>query len=401
MKDLKDLEIDLYNLPRRPFCIRIDINLPVDRKGVLHTKSPRIEYYGEEIKLVSEFVPLVVIAHQIVKGSKYFMSLNKHKHVLEKIIKRPIEIVKSDEFYSNETKNRIRSLKTGDILLYENIRMSLSEKMTFTPEKSIFVKFFKDMTGGINDAFPIWHKGNESVVGMSFLQPSYIGLRSRYELSLLNEAKITFDNNDAVVIMGGSKVEKIRRYLPHLAKKSPILLGGILGQLGAKSKGYNLGYMNEEFLRQYMKQDVVDILRDNNSKIFIPVDFVVEHLGERKVYSIENVCESHGLIKDIGPTTIEKYTAVSEDYPNILLGGTLGLWEENYLNTIEIVKKNLNKNIIIFGGETCSMFDEKNFLKLFLSMGGKMSLGGASFYHGLVGFEYPCLEYMKMSGLNL
>jgi len=397
-KETKDYWLtNLFEQLKTPILLRVDLNIPLD-DGKIMEDSPRIDVYANIISIMSEYAGLVVITHQGRPGRKDFISLRQHKRALERKlgIDKSIEFVEYEDFFSEKTKRRIMNLEENEILLYDNIRF-LDEEFTFDPYSSKMIKFFKGIINTtVNDAMPTWHRANTSLMSLPYISENvYVGLRSVYELEILSKTKEHFENGNVGIVIGGAKVDKVKKYLPELAKCSEIFTGGIPGQIVAKINGYDLGKENEYFISTHVDKTIFELFREivKKYKIHYPVDFVVSEAGEDKIYRIEDLWRSRdGVIMDIGPETVELYAEELQSKEIRIKGGPLGVYEKGYNNGSELVKRIAGYGLIFLGGDTASELVKNDLYSVIESVGGKICLSGGAFLHGLVGKRYPSID---------
>ncbi len=385
---LTDLEAYL----KTPALVRIDVNVPVV-KGRISENSLRLLIYANVIEVLSEYAGLVVVAHQGRPGGEDFLSLKQHWAVLRKHLPLSVDIeyVPYEKCFRAETRKRIKELKKGEVLLFDNIRMN-PEETKFDAEKSMFISFFKGVIRTcINDGMPVWHRRHTSVMSLPYIAPTFIGFRSTYELKVLNDV-LREKSENCCILMGGAKFEKASLVLK-IAKKMKVLTGGIPGQLIALAKGYDLGKRNNAFLKRKMKLDQFETAKAlSKLDVLHPVDFVVSENGEVSTVKIEDMRESNGIIMDIGEETLDKYVSILSGIPIRLRAGPLGVYEQGFLNGVELTKRILGHGLIFIGGDTSQEAFNTNLERKITSTGGALLISGGSFLHGLAGNNYPCLD---------
>jgi phosphoglycerate kinase len=377
--------------------MRIDINLPVVN-GRIMEDNPRLEVFGNILALLSEYAGLVVISHQGRKGRDDFIPLKQHTRVLEKILPTDVEIeyVPFEKTFSKETKEKISNLKKGQIILLDNIRF-LDEEMSFNPKTSKFIDFFKGLVKCcVNDAMPTWHRATTSLMALPYIAQTWIGLRSIHELKILKDTREETEKNSTGICLGGAKLDKIIKYLPRLCEIAELYTGGLPGQLVARAYGYNLGEKNECFLEKKFGRETFELIKKliKKYKIRHPIDFVVRENDEDKVFSLEEISHSKGMIMDIGPGTVERYAEELQSKTIVIRGGPMGVYEKGYGNGAELTKRIAGFGLVFLGGDTASEITMYGLDKIIESVGGSICLSGGAFLHGLVGEKYPSVDIL-------
>ncbi|MCD6371371.1 MAG: phosphoglycerate kinase [Candidatus Aenigmarchaeota archaeon] len=381
---------------KTPTLVRVDINVPVE-DGRIMEDNPRLRVYGNILSIMAKYGGLVVVAHQGRKGKPGFISLSQHVRVLQRILPTDIsiEFIPYEKIFSSETKERIKNLDKNEILVLDNIRFWPGEKEF--KEGSEFERFFKGIVKAcVNDSVPTLHRANTSLMALPYISTTFVGLRTLYELEILSKIKsyLKEEKNSVGIILGGAKIEKVSKYLPKLAEFAELYTGGIPGQVVAKCKGYNLGEKNEEFLKKKIPKEIFDLFSMLLKKYHInsPVDFVVNENGEDKVYSVEDVHKSNGMIMDIGPETVDVYSTSLQSKLIRIRGGPLGVYERGYGNGAELTRNIAGHGLVFLGGDTASELVRFGLMDPIKSAGGVICLSGGAFYHGLVGLDYPSLD---------
>ncbi len=385
--------INLASQLKNPTLIRIDINVPVV-DGRIVENSYRLTVYSYVLQLLSEYTGLVVIAHQGRKGQKDFIPLKQHWIVLRKLLPSDVDIeyIPYNEMFSRETKEKIGKLERGQILLFDNIRM-MDEETNFNPNRSMFIEFFKGLIkSAVNDAMPVWHRAHTSVMALPHIAKTYIGVRSLYELKALSEA-LAVDKDDAAIIMGGAKLQKIN-YLVKILEKMDGYTGGLPGQLLAYVDGNDLNPLNNEFLKKKFKPEEFEAARLLLKKYNVryPRDFIILENGEKKEVSIKEISKTKGYIYDIGPETVEWYAREIENKRIRIRAGPLGVFEKGFDNGVKLTKMIAGNGLIFLGGDTTAEIAMYGLSDIIMSMGGMLCVSGGSFLHGLAGERYPSID---------
>jgi len=380
IEDLQDLN--------GPVLMRVDMNVPVIN-GKIDTSNPRIEIYGNIIRKIKEETnqPIFVVTHQGRRGNKNFVHLSQHADFLGfDLLEFPEEFEKFPDI----------NLKNYDgILLLDNIRMWKGEK-TEREDRNDFIRFMKknNVSLAINDAIPTWHRADVSLLSLPHIAPTKVGYRSHYELRKLEEVK---SKRKVALVIGGSKPEKIIDYLPDLIGNGyDLYTTGIPGQLVSLIKGIDLGEENKQFIsKKFSKaikvlQKFEQLVKIYENKIYSPVDFVTEYKGEKMDYSVGE--EIKGLIKDIGPKTVDFYSKKLSEYECIIRAGPSGVYEEGFSNGGELIKSLIGRPLLILGGDSASEMKKLRIYDFLKATGTDFLISGGSAIHYLAGRPYPSLD---------
>lgn len=394
----------LVNLGRQlktPVLVRVDINLPASH-GEIEEDALRMRVYGHVLEMYSDYAGLVVMSHQGRKGGDDFTSFAPHCETLRKLLPQDmtVEFVPYDKIFTEETKKKIKALKRRQIILLDNMRYFEEEKK-WDAEHNTYVPFFKGVIKScVNDSIPTWHREDSSLMCLPYIAPTWIGLRSSYELRILQE--VIASKDPKALIMGGAKLQKVNDLMKIAKTGVDIFTGGLPGQLIAKSKGYDLGEANNSFLaKKFSAEDLGEakkldsVLKSGKSDSGVkhPIDFVVVNdKGEKRNVKLEDLPKTKGEIRDIGFETLEWYASLLGEKPLRIRAGPLGVYEKGFSNGLELTKRISGDGLIFLGGDTSQELNAGGLLGHIEDSGGRICISGGSFLHGWAGGSFPCIE---------
>ncbi len=389
-KSIKDIDVK-----NKKIFVRVDLNVPLDDEGNITDETriiaslPTIDY------LIKNNAKIILASHlgrpkgkfvEKLKMDPVAIALGKH---LDK------EIKKMDYVISDKVKNEVKDLRSGDILLLENLRFDPREKSNddnFSRELAKLADIY------VNDAFGTSHRKHASMVGICKYIPSVMGLLLEKELrslsSLLKKPKHPF-----VTILGGSKIsDKIGVVRNLLNVVDTVIAGGGMCYTFLKSIGFEIGNsLLEEDMLEYCKQ-VLDEFKDKGKKFMLPEDVVVakefKHDSILKTVNIEEIPEDW-LGLDIGPRTIDKYKEEIMRAKTILWNGPMGVfeWESFEKGTKEIAYAIIESKAktVVGGGDTIAAVKK-------YSVADKISYittGGGASLKFLEGVKLPAVEALN------
>jgi phosphoglycerate kinase len=399
----------LVNLGRQlktPVLVRVDINLPASH-GQIEEDALRMRVYGHVLEMYSDYAGLVVMSHQGRKGGDDFTSFAPHCETLRKLLPddMSVEFVPHEKIFTAETKTKIKKLKQRQIILLDNMRYFEEEKK-WNAESNTYVPFFKGLIKScVNDSIPTWHREDSSLMCLPYIAPTWIGLRSSYELRILTE--VINSKEQKALIMGGAKIQKVADLVKIAQMGVDIFTGGLPGQVIAKARGYDLGEANNKFLaKKFSAEDFgeakkLDSLLQGHGDYALrhPVDFVVAEGGVRKNVKLEDLAKTKGEIRDIGPETLETYSSALQEKPLRIRAGPLGVYEQGYKNGLELTKRISGDGLIFLGGDTSQELNAGGLLGHIEDSGGRICISGGSFLHGWAGGRFPAIDaLMSLQG---
>ena len=113
--------LDDFELGNKTVLLRVDFNMPLDKKTLDILDTTRIKRALPTIKeLMEKNAKTVIIAHQGRKGDWDFTNLERHAKALEKLLGKKVKFV--DDVYGEKAKNVIKSMKPGEVIMLDNVR---------------------------------------------------------------------------------------------------------------------------------------------------------------------------------------------------------------------------------------------------------------------------------------
>jgi len=395
--------LDDFNVENKTVLLRVDFNMPLDKKTLEILDTTRIERALPTIKeLASKKAKTVIIAHQGRPGSWDFINLDKHAKALEKLLGTPIQFV--DDVYGEKAQTAIKNLKPGEVLMLDNVRKFPGETEKKTPEehaKSELVQNLYPLADlFINDAFAAAHRKQCSLVGFTPVLPSCAGRLMEKELTTLG--KITANpEKPSVFLFGGAKFSDVIVTIERLFENKTadeILLTGLPANAFLKAKGIKLGDKNEKLLAEEGKREIYEeikkLLDKYGTNIYLPVDFGIQKNDDRSEIDVSDLPTEYNLY-DIGEKTINNFKKIISNAKTVFLSGPCGVFENPVFmkGTREIFTyvANLDVFSIVGGGHTVAAVEQ-------LGLENKIShisTGGGSLEKFMMGEKLPAVEALK------
>ena len=333
----KFLTLDDFDVKDKTVLVRVDFNSPVDPETKKVLSDTRIRAHGETTikELAEKGAKVVILAHQGRPGEPDFISLEQHAQILGSILGKPVKFV--DDVYGEKAQNAIKELKSGEILVLDNVRKFPGETKKASPEehsKSELVMNLAPLADlFVNDAFAAAHRAHASIVGFTVLLPSAAGRIMERELKALGRV-LENPEKPCIFILGGAKADdslQISKYVLDNNIADYVLTGGITGHLFLAAKGYNLGKPNMELLEKKELMGLIpgikELMEKYPGKIETPVDLAIEVDGKRKEIAVEELPTEYPIY-DIGTKTIERYSQIISTAKSIVFSGPPGVYEK-------------------------------------------------------------------------
>jgi phosphoglycerate kinase len=394
----KYLTLDDVKVKDKVVLVRVDFNSEIDPETKKVTSDVRIRAHAETTitELVEKGAKVVILAHQGRKGDTDFTSLKQHAAILGKILKCPVQFV--DDLYGEKAKKAIKNLKSGEILVLENVRSFDGETKNGTPQEHAKTPLVQNLAPladlFVNDAFAAAHRGHVSMVGFTAVLPSVAGRIMERELKSLAKA-LDKPEKPSVYVMGGAKADdslEISKYVLSNGIADYVLVGGVTSQLFLAAKGVDLGKKNMDFLAKKELTGLIPgikaLMQKYPDEIMVPVDVGLDVNGKRKEIEV-NKLPTEFSIFDIGAKTAENYAELVSKAKSIVVSGPMGVYENKEFNygTKKVFEAIANSKAFSLagGGNTIAAIEEYGLTKKI----SYISTAGGALIEFLMGKKLP------------
>ncbi|MGD0298786.1 MAG: phosphoglycerate kinase [Bryobacteraceae bacterium] len=381
MPKLSIRDLDLKN---KTVFIRVDFNVPLAPGGQEITSDKRIRASIPNIQYALDRGAAVILASHLgrPKGKPNpEMSLKPVGKRLAELLARPVAMA-PDCIGPEVEKMRPAA---GQVLLLENLRYHAEEEKN-DPGFSKQLASLCDVY--VNDAFGSAHRAHASTVGMiQFVPQAAAGLLMDKELEYLT--KVTKNpERPSVAILGGAKVSDKIEVIENLMKVvDQLLIGGAMAYTFMKAQGKAIGKSLVEDDKLSLAKD---LLARAGTKLLLPTDHVVvKELKEGADSRVVTEIPEDTLAVDIGPATIEAYSAVIAKAKTIIWNGPMGVFEKPPFDrgTVAIAKAVASSGAVsvVGGGDSEKAIKSAGVTDKI----SHVSTGGGASLEFLAGIELP------------
>lgn len=378
--------------------VRVDFNSPVDPNSKKVLEDVRIRAHGQTTikELAEKGAKVVILAHQGRKGDPDFIPLKQHAEILGKILAKPVKYV--DDTFGEKAKTAIKNLKSGEILVLENVRFFAGETKEGTPEEHAKTDLVKNLAPladfFVNDAFAAAHRAHVSIIGFTAVLPSAAGRIMEKELKSLSRV-LEKPEKPCLFVLGGAKADdslEISKYVLDKQIADYVLTGGVVGQVFLAAKGVNLGKTNMDFLEKKeltgFLPGIKELMQKYRGEIKTPKDVAVEVNGRRKEIAVEDLPTNYPMF-DIGAKTVEEYAKLIRNAKSIVISGPMGVYENKEFahGTKQVFKQIADSKAFSLagGGHTISALEEFGLIKKI----SYVSTAGGALIEFLMGKKLP------------
>ncbi len=388
---IRDLEL----AGKRVF-VRVDFNVPLEHGRV--GDDTRIRETLPTLKLARERGARLVLASHLgrPKGKpdpKY--SLRPVAGRLADLLSVPVEF--ATDCVGAEPESKSRALGNGSVLLLENVRYYREEEAN----DEAFSRQLAALCDGlfVCDAFGSAHRAHASVVGITrFVRQSAAGLLMERELAYLGKT-LSAPERPFVAVLGGAKVSDKIEVVENLMKiADAMLIGGGMAYTFFKARGIAVGKSIVEPDKIELASRVLSDARGRNFRLLLPVDHVVgaefRADTQKRTVPVGEMPEGWmGL--DIGPQTVQRFSAEITGAKTIVWNGPMGVFEMPAFahGTLEIAKAIAaatarGATSIVGGGDSVAAVQQAGLADKI----SHISTGGGASLEFLAGKKLPGVE---------
>jgi phosphoglycerate kinase len=272
-----------------------------------------------------------------------------------------------------ETKEQVRELKPGDVLMLENVRFHPEEEQNDPAFANALAEGFDAY---VNDAFGAAHRAHASTEGVAHVLPAYAGLLLDREVRALGSL-LSSPARPFMAIVGGAKVSSKIDVLKSLVAKADVIgIGGGMANTFLAATGTDVKASLCEPDRETDARAILARAKARGAEVLLPVD--MRWSGDR--------------ILDIGPETEREFAAHIATAGTVFWNGPMGLFEQpEFAHGTEAIARAMAQSpavTVVGGGESVQAVEQ-------LGLAGKMthvSTGGGAALELIEGKKLPGVE---------
>ncbi len=322
-KSVKDIEVS-----GKKVLLRCDFNVPLDKETKEITDDKRIVASLPTIQYLLENGAAVIACSHMGRPKGEFkpeLSLSVVAKRLSELLGKPVKMAK--DVIGEDAKKQASELKSGEILLLENVRFHAEETKN-DPEFAKELASLADVY--VSDAFGTVHRAHASTEGVSKYLPAVSGFLVAKELQVLGNALLE-PKRPFVAILGGSKVsDKLGVISNLLDKADALLIGGGMAYTFIKAQGGEIGKSLCEEDKFDYALEMIEKAKKNGVKLLLPTDSVAaaEFAADSKpVEAKSNAIPADLMALDIGPEAAAEYAATIKEAATVVWNGPMGVFE--------------------------------------------------------------------------
>jgi phosphoglycerate kinase len=321
--------IENYDFKGKKALIRVDFNVPLNEQFEITDDTRMTAALPTIKKVISSGGAAIIMSHlgRPKKGPEDKFSMRHIVPHLSDLL--GLKVKMAPDCIGEETKKMASELKSGEVLVLENLRFHKEEE-------GGDVNFAKQLSElgdcWINDAFGTAHRAHAStaVIAQFFPNDKLFGYLVESEVQSLDKV-LKAPNRPFTAIMGGSKVSSKITIIENLLNSvDNLIIGGGMTFTFIKAQGGKIG-------GSLCEDDYLDLAKDllakadkKGVKFYFAVDVVeadaFAETANTKVVSSDNIDEGWSGL-DIGPESIKEFKKVINESKTILWNGPAGVFE--------------------------------------------------------------------------
>ena len=371
--------IAALNAKGKRVLVRVDFNVPIetppDRPAVVADDS-RIRAALPTINALREQGAMVALCSHLgrPKGPDRTLSLALVAKKAAELLGVPVPM--APDCVGPETKEQIRDLRPGGVLMLENVRFHPEEEKN---DPAFAKALAEGFDAYVDDAFGAAHRAHASTEGVAHVLPAYAGLLLDREVRALGSL-LASPARPFMAIVGGAKVSsKIDVLKSLVAKADVVAIGGGMANTFLAATGTDVKASLSEPDRETDARAILARAKARGAEVLLPVDMRWSRDEQPKIL-------------DIGPETEREFAAHIATAGTVFWNGPMGLFEQpDFAHGTEAIARAMAESAavtVVGGGESVQAVEQ-------LGLAGKMthvSTGGGAALELIEGKKLPGVE---------
>ncbi|MGK7396944.1 MAG: phosphoglycerate kinase [Candidatus Cyclobacteriaceae bacterium M3_2C_046] len=321
--------IDQFNFSGKKALIRVDFNVPLNEKHEI-TDDNRIRAALPTIKKILDDGGAVILMSHLGRPKEGPEEKFSLKHIVPHLSnKLGVQVQFANDCIGQEAADKAQALKSGDVLLLENVRFYKQE----TKGDEEFAQKLASLGDVyVNDAFGTAHRAHASTtIAANYFQDKFAGYLLYAEVEnarkVLGSAAKPF-----TAIMGGAKIsDKIQVIENLLDQVDNLIIGGGMSYTFFKAMGGQVGSSLVEEDKLDLANQLIRKAKEKNVDLKLPIDSVIADKFDNDAnteVANNNMIKEGWMGLDIGPEATEVFSKTIEESKTILWNGPMGVFEK-------------------------------------------------------------------------
>jgi len=376
--------------------VRFDFNVPLADGKV--TDDSRIRASIPTINLLLQRGARIILASHLGRPDGKVQDGLRLRPVgerLTQLLRRNVPV--TGDALGIGTEDAIKRLRTGEVLLLENLRFHAEEEKN-DPAFAATLASYADIY--VNDAFGTAHRAHASTVGIAELLPAYAGLLMEREIEMLSSL-LESPKRPFAAILGGAKVSDKIKVIDHLLTMVDMLvLGGGMANTFLLAQGKTIGKSLAEPDRVEDARRILATAEKNGVQVVLPIDVIVAKEVTRgteyKTLLAEKIPASWHIV-DLGKASQDLMVEALSNVKTVFWNGPLGVFEiPSFAHGTNAVARMLadradgGATVVVGGGDSVAAVTQQGLAERMTHI----STGGGASLEFLEGRELPGLAVL-------
>ena len=324
MKTIKD-----FNFKNKKALVRVDFNVPLNDKFEV-TDATRIQAAKSTIIDILEQGGSCILMSHLGRPKGQVNEAFSLQHIVDEVQEFiGVNVKFVTDCVGDKVEAAVASLKSGEILLLENLRFYAEEE---AGDKAFAEKLAKLGDIYVNDAFGTAHRAHASttIVAQFFPENKCFGNLLAREIESIDKV-LNNSEKPVLAVLGGAKVSsKITVIENILDKVDHLIIGGGMTFTFIKAQGGKVGDSICEDDKMELALEILKQAKAKNVEVHLPVDVIAaddfSNDANTKTLKVTEIPDGwQGL--DAGPKSRAIFDTVVNTCKTILWNGPLGVFE--------------------------------------------------------------------------
>ena len=322
--------IDDLNFEGKKALIRVDFNVPLDKTTFAVTDDTRIRAAIPTIKKILTDGGSVILMSHLGRPKEGPIEKYSLKHIvttLQNLLGTQVQF--ADDCIGENALKMAASLKSGEVLLLENLRFYKEEEKG---DEAFAEKLAALGNVYVNDAFGTAHRAHAStaVIAKFFPNAKMFGYVMANEIANADKVMKKADK-PFTAVMGGAKVSDKILIIEQLMKKvDHLIIGGGMTYTFVKAMGGNIGSSLCEEDKLDLAKEIMERAKTSGVQLHLPIDSVIADAfsNDAKIMLAKSDAIPTGWMGlDIGAESVQSFSAILRQSKTILWNGPMGVFE--------------------------------------------------------------------------
>ena len=392
-----------YNFKGQKALIRVDFNVPLDKKSLEISDDNRMKAAVPTIKKILNDGGSVILMSHLGRPKDGPEDKSSLKHIVKHLseLLGGTTVLFANDCIGEQAFLTANMMRAGEVLLLENLRFHKEEEKG---DKAFAEKLSKLGDVYVNDAFGTAHRAHASTAIIAqFFPPEKRMFGLLMESEVASAEKVLHGSQKPFcAIIGGAKVsDKILIIENLLERATDIIIGGGMAYTFFKAKGGKIG---NSLCEDDRLETAADLLKKAEAKgvcIHLPSDSIIADKFDANANTSNapsNAIPDGWMGLDIGPYACDQFTNVLKKSKTILWNGPMGVFEmekfQHGTKTIATAVAEATKNgafSLVGGGDSVAAVNDFGFADKV----SYISTGGGAMLEYFEGKELPGIAAVK------